>query len=502
MKKPVVILPLDGYKRSQDLFSALDNFLASPGISSLLAFVKINDGIHSSDYPSVNVIKGVRTKIGAAGSSAGIFLDLKIFDVSATLENTLKKYIDCPPDILTVSSNCSVDGIIKLRRLLPKTKLAMVSVLTDISEDECLKRHGLSPELKIYSDLINIKSIYKDKIEETDNQEPFDFLVCSARELRFLKKNLPSRYGFIVPGIRDEWMKSVKEHQKRTTGAKQALEAGATLLVMGAQLTKGNPERNISPEESQELTFAEINKVNCLENVFGDVLSVLKDCGAYYCSPKDEEGNITGLLVAYAGTYMDNQQSKNFVGPEYYNIAQAESNPYVIAYLANIIKDEMEKSLTIPCDVLLGAPMGGIKLATILGEQLGCRSIFAEKKVVALADVSAGLKEESRQVIDRHKIDNGNNVVIVEDVCNNFSTTQKLKELIEGQGGKLIAIVCAVNRSGLSEWEGIPVLSAAFLPTQQFKQDDDKVKDLIAAGKIVWKPKAEWEKLQEAMDGK
>jgi len=498
MKKRVIILPLDGYENGEILLSALSKFLDSPGISGLISHIKLNDGVHNLDMGGPNVLRVVKSVLADRNLPIGTFLDLKIGDVSATLENTLKKYAKNPPEILTVSALCSVDGIIKLRRLLPNTKLAMLSMLTDIKEDECAARFGQMPDVKIYSDLMNIRRIYKTKINIMDAPEPFDLIVCSPWELDFLTKNLPAFYGYIVPGIRDEWMIKKDEHQKRVTGVKQALDMGATYVVMGAQLTKGNPEMGIAAEQSCALTEQEIGKIKQLV-VKGDPLATLKACGGYYKSPMWTDNNYLGPLVAYAGTYESESGLKNYVGYEYFNFAKAEAEPEARGYFSELIGEALIQA-GIRCDVAVGAPMGGILLAGEVARHLKCRSIFAEKKVTGLPDSGAGIKEKSQLVIDRHEIFPDDKVIIVEDVCNNFSTTEKLKKLIEAAGGTLAAIVCAFNRSGKKEWEGIPVLTSCYIPTQQFKQEDAQVVDLIRLGKISWKPKAEWPVLQEVME--
>lgn len=251
-----MILPLDGYENSQKLLEFLEKLLKETGVKELLAFVKVNDAVHNMDCGGPKIILLIKDLLQKYSVEAGIFLDLKIYDVSETLKNTLKKYAECAPDILTVSSNCSVKGILELRRLLPNTNLAMISVPTDISQDECQARFGLTPELKIYNDLMNIRHEYAKIAKPEDKQEPFDLVVCSCHELSFLKQNLTGFYGYITPGIRDEWMKKKEDHQKRTTGVVDALNMGATYVVMGAQLTKGNPEMGITAAESRQKTLA------------------------------------------------------------------------------------------------------------------------------------------------------------------------------------------------------------------------------------------------------
>ena len=116
-----VILPFDGYSSAEELLNAMEKTLAIPGLSDLVAFIKLNDGLHNEDMGGPAIVKEVQKRLSEKGLPVGIFIDLKIYDVSATMENVLKKYKNLVPSILTVSSMCSVAGIIKLRKLLPET---------------------------------------------------------------------------------------------------------------------------------------------------------------------------------------------------------------------------------------------------------------------------------------------------------------------------------------------------------------------------------------------
>ena len=224
-------------------------------------------------------------------------------------------------------------------------------------------------------------------------------------------------------------------------------------------------------------------------------LETLKNCAGYYESPKDEKGEYIGPVVGYAKKYKaEGGAEKNMVGFVYLNFAKAEQIPAVRNYFAELIIDSMTAARLKP-KVVLGAPMGGLLLAADLGRILKTRTIFAEKVVKVVADSANNIREESDLIIDRHDLFAEDEVILVEDVVNNFSTTEKIKELIASRGAKLIAIVCAFNRSGKHFWEGLPVIAACDISFDQYKQDNPKVAGLIAAGKIVLKPKLEWKKL-------
>lgn len=236
-----------------------------------------------------------------------------------------------------------------------------------------------------------------------------------------------------------------------------------------------------------------------------DPIETLKNCQGYYESPKDQQGNYyIGPLVGYAKKYQNQDDiEKNMVGFIYLNFAKAEEYPAVRSWFAELIIEEMVyKGIKPNC--ILGAPMGGLFLATDIGRKLDCRTIFAEKIVTVAENKLSGVRESSALSVQRHSILPGDRVVIVEDVVNNFSSSQELIGLIEAAGAKVVAILAAFNRSGVSkidhESNTIPVISTFNVQLDQYTQEDPKVIDLVVTGNLILKPKLEWEKLEAAMN--
>lgn len=147
--------------------------------------------------------------------------------------------------------------------------------------------------------------------------------------------------------------------------------------------------------------------------------------------------------------------------------------------------------------VFLGAPMGGLATAFVLADTLRGDFAFAEKKVTAVTTIQS--REESKLILNRHELFPGSRIIVVEDVCNNFSTTEQIKKLVEEVGCQLFGIACLLNRSEATEWNGVPVVSLMHIPTAQWRQDDPAVAEDVAKGNVAWKPKAEWPKLQVVM---
>jgi orotate phosphoribosyltransferase len=497
-KMKPIILPFDGIKSSGELFNKIRAILKEPLAIDLVSFIKLNDAIYSSDLSAIAIIKGVKTILKEFESSAGIFLDLKIADTSGTNKNTLKHFVDAgvAPDIFTVRDSVSAKGFLELRRISPDTKLALVSMLTDTPVEECRRRNGMIPSLKIMNDMVNITLEYAAIRNPGDKELPFDMVVCSPLELKDLMSTRfsASDFQYIVPGIRDAWMESGQ--QARSTGIKEALNLGATYVVVGSQMTEGNPKEGVSAEESRQRTTEAIRNANYTFIDRQNPINTLFHCDGYYRCPEDTDGNYLGPLAAYAGK---DAQRKNKVGNTYFNFAKAEENPMVCSFYGSLLADKIKSNLGSKTDVVLGAPMGGIFLAAELGKFLNCRRGFVEKKVTQLADKVNGKKEESELIMGRHTIREGDLVIIVEDVCNNFSTTEKYEKLIEAAGAKLLAIACAINRSNEVFYNGKPVISVCHIPSDQFTQDDPKVKALVDAGKVIWDPKHQWQELKQAM---
>ncbi|KKP41999.1 MAG: Orotate phosphoribosyltransferase [Parcubacteria group bacterium GW2011_GWA1_33_6] len=244
--------------------------------------------------------------------------------------------------------------------------------------------------------------------------------------------------------------------------------------------------------------------------VEGDPLETLRKCGGYYACPKDFNGKRLGALVGYAGKYKDiDGQEKNYVGDVYFNFAMADEYPSVLKHFSEAIKDNLTKQLG-EIDILCGAPIGGYSFSTMLGLVLEKQTIKAEKKITAVATPNS--REQSQLVFARHNIKSGVKYAIVEDVCNNFSTTEELIKLINSKGGNVTTIICLLNRSEKVDSQyhttqslnntpvvcDVPVVSLVRQVIQEYLQDDPAVVEDIANGNVVWKPKDDWKRLMDA----
>src|SRR3989344_3217960 len=227
-------------------------------------------------------------------------------------------------------------------------------------------------------------------------------------------------------------------------------------------------------------------------------LEILDLCNGYYSCPKDENGKRLGPLVGYAGRYETADGKKQWVGDIYANFSKAEEYPHILKYFADQMREKISPMLD-QIDVFCGAPIGGYAFSLMLGLACDRRVIKAEKRVITPATVHE--REKTNLVFGRHEVKKDEKVAIVEDVCNNFATTDQLIDLIEKAGGKTTVIVCLLNRS-VNGWYiskhnmAVPVANLVRLSIPEYKQDDPAVAGDIAAGNVTWKPKDEWDRLK------
>ncbi len=238
-------------------------------------------------------------------------------------------------------------------------------------------------------------------------------------------------------------------------------------------------------------------------------LKVFQNFGAIYECPKNSKGERLGPLVGYAGR---DEQGRQMVGEVYFNLAQLEKRPEQLGFYFSSMEEQLLRLIQKYCLegmggqlVFCGMPMGGLSIGFHLAAVLKQCYIYPEKQVIRVADEVG--REKSKLVFSRHDPTEFSHAVIVEDVCNNFSTTQIAIDLLAEAEVKVVAIVCFLNRSLTvdekflsKQGDEIPVWSIYRQRIMQWKQDDPQVADDVMAGNVVWKPKKNWKQLMDLLE--
>jgi adenine/guanine phosphoribosyltransferase-like PRPP-binding protein len=256
----------------------------------------------------------------------------------------------------------------------------------------------------------------------------------------------------------------------------------------------------LSPDLSTEKEVCKMNP-----KLDDDFIGIWKQLNGYYECPRGPGGECHGPLVGYAGRYHTPEGERQYVGHGYYNFAKIEEypDPDVLEHFATSLADQIVTRFGArTVDTVCMMTMGGVMLGCDVGRLLRCQRVFPDKKTLEAATLTS--REVTTLVMARHQVKPGSRVLILEDVCNNFSTTEQACSALKERGTTVIGIACALNRSPAETFQSatfgeLPVVSLIFKPTPEYRQDDAEVAQEIAEGNVVWKPKEDWEALQTAM---
>ncbi len=165
-----------------------------------------------------------------------IFLDLKLNDIPNTCASAINSLKDLRNiSYITVHINGGYEMLKAVkktsRKINKKLKILGVTVLTSFS----------SLSIKKIGHTRSIKELVK-KQASLAKSAKLDGIVCSGFETKFVKK-ICKRMDIITPGIRLKG--DGLGDQKRVMSPKEAFKNGATAIVMGRSILKGNIKNNI-----------------------------------------------------------------------------------------------------------------------------------------------------------------------------------------------------------------------------------------------------------------
>ncbi len=165
-----------------------------------------------------------------------LWLDIKIFDIPNTSFSAIKSLKDLKNiSYVTVHVNGGLEMLKAVKQAAKKynksLKILGVTVLTSFSNTS-IKKVGHTK---------SIKEIVRRQVLLAKDAK-LDGIVCSAHEIKYIKK-ICKKMEIITPGIR---LKGDRVYdQSRVMSPKEAFKSGATSIVMGRSLIRGNIKKNI-----------------------------------------------------------------------------------------------------------------------------------------------------------------------------------------------------------------------------------------------------------------
>ena len=153
-----------------------------------------------------------------------IFLDLKLHDIPNTVAGAISSLAPLQPAVLTVHAAGGRAMLEQAKAAAPPgTKVVAVTVLTSLDQSD-LEAAGVggSPADQVR------------RLAVLARQSGLDGIVCSGAEVRAAHEDWPDGF-FVVPGVRPQG--GDVGDQKRVVTPRQALDSGASILVIGRPIT-------------------------------------------------------------------------------------------------------------------------------------------------------------------------------------------------------------------------------------------------------------------------
>lgn len=160
-----------------------------------------------------------------------IFLDLKLHDIPNTVAKAVQALNGLKPAILTVHAAGGLAMMEDAKAAAPVgTRVVAVTVLTSLDGDD-LTSIGVAADTHAQVERLTLLA----------REAGLDGVVCSGNEVKAAKKLWPHGF-FVVPGIRPAARNGTGGNghadQKRVMTPRQALDQGASILVIGRPITQ------------------------------------------------------------------------------------------------------------------------------------------------------------------------------------------------------------------------------------------------------------------------
>lgn len=177
-----------------------------------------------------------------------VFADCKLNDIPNTIRGAARVISSMGVKYFNVHASSGIEAVKAAAEEKGSSKLLVVTVLTSLDDAASQSIFGKTAQEKVLD-------FAKEAIEAGA-----DGLICSSQELELLGQHSEFKGLLkVTPGIRPSWAQT--DDQKRTLTPKEAIEAGATHLVIGRPIS--NPPRGIgSPIDAVKAILEEIS--SCL----------------------------------------------------------------------------------------------------------------------------------------------------------------------------------------------------------------------------------------------
>jgi orotidine-5'-phosphate decarboxylase len=231
--KDHIIFPLDVSNSAEAL-----NYVNLLGAH--VGLFKVGLELFISEGPGI--LRAIREK-----TEAGIFLDLKLHDIPATVKRAFLAASNFRPYFVTVHCDEGEEVLKSIAEDNPGgTKILAITVLTSLDQE---KLKALGYDDKYVEDLSALVLLKARLAKEAGCHG----VVCSGHEVAMVKKNVGEELIAVTPGIRPAWSLVDQDDQKRIVTPELAVRRGADYIVVGRPIRDAKDPADAAKKVAEEI---------------------------------------------------------------------------------------------------------------------------------------------------------------------------------------------------------------------------------------------------------
>ncbi len=223
--KSPVIVALDAMTREQALSLART-------LQGLVWGFKVND-----------LLLECGVEIVSALSEYGkVFADPKLNDIPNTVKNSVKRLTEAGADIITVHGSAGERALSEAQDVAGDCSILAITVLTSFSPEgaQAVFRQSVPDAVLHFARIAKNAGVRG--------------VVCSPQELSLLKSDSSlDQLLRVTPGVRPEWYQKAGDDQSRVMTPVEAIDQGASLLVVGRPICAVQDPREAVDKINKEL---------------------------------------------------------------------------------------------------------------------------------------------------------------------------------------------------------------------------------------------------------
>lgn len=188
------------------------------------------------------ILKSIRN-----AGDAGIFLDLKLHDIPATVKRAFIAASHYGPEFVTVHCDEGEDTLRSVAENNPgNTKILAITVLTSLNQQKLIELGYSEKYTKDLSALVMLKA-------GMAKAAGCHGVVCSGLEVSMIKARFGNELIAVTPGIRPAWSVVDQDDQQRIVTPADAVKNGADYVVVGRPIRDAKDPADAAKRVAEEI---------------------------------------------------------------------------------------------------------------------------------------------------------------------------------------------------------------------------------------------------------